>query len=293
MRDFQESTVVITRHAPAKLNLSLRVTRRRDDGFHEIETLMVPVPGLHDVLTVSRADRFEFTCSDASLPPDGGNLVVRAAMAYAEAAGVANGVRLHLEKQVPSGAGLGGGSSDAAATLLALQEIHGTPLAHDALQEIAASLGSDVPFFLQSGPARCTGRGEKVEPVANIRETGMRVLLLKPRFPVATMDAYRRVLDPSVPTVPGLPSQVQEVDGLSLCNDLEHPVFAKHRFLAELKLWLMERQEVRAAMMSGSGSTIFAMLDPTADVQAITRALRHELDETLWAWDGEIPVPSC
>jgi 4-diphosphocytidyl-2-C-methyl-D-erythritol kinase len=293
MNAFQNSTPVITRQAPAKLNLSLRVTRRRDDGFHEIETLMVPVPGLHDVLSISPAEHFEFTCSDASLPLDGGNLVVRAAMAFAEATGDTHGVRLHLQKHIPSGAGLGGGSSDAAATLLALQEIHGKPLADEQVREIAASLGSDVPFFLQSSPALCTGRGEKVEPITDSCETRLRVLLLKPRFPVATVDAYRHVLDASIPPVPGLPTQPQEIDGLLLFNDLERPVFAKHRFLAELKLWLLHRPEVRAAMMSGSGSTLFSILHPSADADAIIRAAHHELDPTLWAWAGEIPIPSC
>ena len=276
----------ITRKAPAKLNLTLRITGRRDDGFHEIDTLMLPLAGLHDVLTYEPATGLHFTCSDAGLPVGDDNLVVRAARGFADAAGVEAGVRIYLEKHIPSGAGLGGGSSDAAATLRALQEMHGAPLDADALHALAAELGSDVPFFLQDGPARCTGRGEIVSPAPNAFSGPLPVLLLKPRFPVATVDAYRRVLDPSLPRIPGIPMDPCEIDGLTLVNDLERPVFAKHRFLAELKLWLTERPESRAAMMSGSGSTVFAILNPGCDAETLIRAARHELDATLWSWHG-------
>lgn len=286
----QDPQLTITRKAPAKLNLTLRVTGRRDDGFHEIDTLMVALPGLHDVLTFSPSETLEFTCDDCSLPLDGGNLVVRAARAFAEAAGVSEGVRVHLGKNIPSGAGLGGGSSDAAATLLALQEMHGNPLGAAKLHEIAAALGSDVPFFLHDGPARCTGRGEIVTPAPDAVPGPMSVLLLKPRFPVATVDAYCRALDPATPIIPGIPMEPQEFDGLEFSNDLERPVFAKHRFLAELKLWLHQRPETRIALMSGSGSTVFAMLHPDADAETVTRAARHELDSTLWSWHGSVAL---
>jgi len=282
------SLPALTRKAPAKLNLTLRVTARRDDGFHEIDSLMVALPGLHDVLTFSPSDALDFTCDDPSLPVDGKNLVVRAAGAFAVAAGVSEGVRIHLEKRIPSGAGLGGGSSDAAATLLALQELHGNPLDVAKLHELAAALGSDVPFFLHGGPARCTGRGEIVASAPEGLTNSWPVLLLKPRFPVATVDAYRHALDPATPMVPGIPMHPQEIDGFEISNDLERPVFAKHRFLAELKFWLHQRPETRAALMSGSGSTVFAILHPDADAEAVARAARHELDATLWSWHGGI-----
>jgi len=283
-----DPTPAITRLAPAKLNLSLRVVARRDDGFHEIDTLMVALPGLHDVLAFSPSAALDFTCSDPTLPVDGGNLVVRAVRAFADAAGVSDGVRVHLEKHIPSGAGLGGGSSDAAATLSALQEMHGNPLDPGKLREIAAALGSDVPFFLHGGPARCTGRGEIVTPAPDAISSPLPVLLLKPHFPVATVDAYRTALDPATPQVPGIPMEPQHVEGIDLFNDLERPVFVKHRFLAELKLWLAARPETRTALMSGSGSTVFAILQADADPAAVARAARHELDATLWSWHGEM-----
>src|SRR6218665_3142585 len=147
-------------NAPAKLNLSLRVRRKRDDGFHDIETLMVKLPGLADVLTFSEADAFSFKCDDPSVPADETNLVVKAVRAFEKATATVCAHSILLEKRVPHGAGLGGGSSDAAITLLALNDIHGNPLSREQLVGIAAILGSDIPFFLTNGAAICTGRGE-------------------------------------------------------------------------------------------------------------------------------------
>lgn len=156
------------------------------------------------------------------------------------------------------------------------------------VQEIAASLGSDIPFFLHGSPARCTGRGEIVTPAPAPVDKSQRILLLKPHFPVSTLDAYRNALASATRVVPGIPMGVQTVGGLQLLNDLECPVFAKHRFLAELKLWLIERPETQSALMSGSGSTVFAFLRPGVDAEAVASAARHELDATLWSWHGEL-----
>lgn len=278
----------LIRKAPAKLNLALRVAGRRDDGFHEIDTLIVRLPELHDVLTFTPTDTgdLRLTCDDASLPVDDGNLVVRAARAFADAAKIAPAMRIHLEKRVPHGAGLGGGSSDAATTLLALQEIHGHPLSSERLAGLAAALGSDVPFFLQDGAARCTGRGEIVSPLES-PPPKLPVLLLKPRFPVATADAYGRfAAAAAAPPISGVPATPPSLDGLEIRNDLERPVFQKHRFLAELKIWLCQRADIRAALLAGSGSTVAAILAPDADAAAIARNARHELDATLWHWHG-------
>jgi 4-diphosphocytidyl-2-C-methyl-D-erythritol kinase len=269
-------------HAPAKLNLSLRVTGKRDDGFHDIDTVMVKLPGLTDRITFSESSGFSFTCDDPELPGDESNLVVRAVRAYEKAAGVSCKHAIHLQKRIPHGAGLGGGSSDAASTLLGLDELHGQALGHAKLSAIAASLGSDIAFFLTPGAARCTGRGEIVEPVKS--PPPLRVLLLKPWFAVPTPDAYGRWAD-SI-ELPGVPYSPQDLDGTMLVNDLERPVFAKHRFLAELKTWLLARDEVAGALLCGSGSTTFAVLHIGADAEALAKAARHELDPGLWQWSG-------
>ena len=273
---------MITLHAPAKLNLSLRVLSKRQDGFHELDTLMVKLPGLADTLEFYEAEEFSFRCSDSSLPADDENLVVRAARAYEAAAALQCRCCISLTKTIPHGAGLGGGSSDAAMTLLGLNQLHGFRLTVNELHGIAASLGSDVPFFLSAGASRCTGRGEIIQPVPS--PPPLPVLLLKPSFSVATPDAYKRWS--SSQELPGIRYRPQLIPDIFLLNDLERPVFEKHRFLAELKQWLLERRETVAALMSGSGSTVFAVLHNLSDAPALAAAARMELDPGLSHWAG-------
>jgi len=271
-----------TLQAPAKLNLSLRVLACRDDGFHEIDTLMVKLPGLADELKFRAAAEFSFACDDSSVPSDDRNLVVKAARAYEAAAGICCQCSISLKKSIPHGAGLGGGSSDAAMTLLGINQLHDYRLGVDDLHQLAASLGSDIPFFLTTGASRCTGRGDKIEPVPS--PPALPILLLKPSFSVATPSAYLR-WKPSL-ELPGIHYTAQEIYGTRLVNDLERPVFEKHRFLAELKQWLLDRRETAAALMSGSGSTVFAVLNNLADADTLKSAARAELDPGLWSWAG-------
>ncbi len=272
----------LTLHTPAKLNLTLRVLGRREDGFHEIDTTMVKLPGLADRIEIREADGFSFTCSDPHLDAGEDNLVVKAVRAYEAATGVACRHAITLTKFIPHGAGLAGGSSDAAATLLGLDQLSGGRLGNDQLQEVASTLGSDIPFFLKPGSARCTGRGERIEEIPS--PAVLRVLLLKPWFGVPTPEAYGRWQDSA--EIPGIRYTAQDVAGLSLVNDLERPVFEKHRFLAELKMWLLARDEVAAAQLCGSGSTLFAVLKDGADAEAVAKSARHELDPGLWHWSG-------
>lgn len=246
--------------APAKINLSLRVLGRRDDGFHEIETLMVPIT-LADELTVElvhgHAGGIELRCSDPSIPTGDGNLAFRAAERFgARVGGLKNAVRLELHKRIPHGAGLGGGSSDAATVLLALNELCAANLTTAQLAEVAAELGSDVPFFIYRSAALCQGRGERVEPLAF--PDVVPLLLLKPPFPVPTPLAYQRWQVSR--EIPGVPYTAQDFSWGTLMNDLERPVFEKYCLLAEMKTWLLEQPEVAGALMSGSGSTVFAVL---------------------------------
>lgn len=271
----------LTIAAPAKVNLSLRVLGRRGDGFHDIDSLMVKLPGLADQLEFGPADAFGFSCDDPSLPTDGGNLVVRAAEAYAAAAGIECRCRIALAKRIPHAAGLGGGSSDAAATLIGLDRLHDGLLGPDRLAMLAAGLGSDVPFFLAPGAARCTGRGERIEPAS---APSLPLLLLKPAFGVDTAWAYSRWQDAT--PLPGVRYETQQCGELTLVNDLECPVFQKFIFLAELKHWLLARSEVTAALLCGSGSTLLAILRQPDAAPTVIAAARQELDPELWAWSG-------
>ena len=243
--------------APAKVNLSLRVIRRREDGFHEIETLMAPI-AIRDTLDIERrnAGGIEFMCSDPALPTDGTNLVVRAARGFFERTRIEPNVRIFLRKEIPHGAGLGGGSSDAATTLLALDTIFETRLPFAELTCIAAMIGSDIPFFLARGPAWCRGRGELVEP--SRLPHALPLLLIKPPFGVPTPWAYQHWRDSM--EIPGVSYAPQAVGDITFVNDLERPVFGKFIQLAEMKRWLLEQPETAVALMSGSGSTLIAVL---------------------------------
>lgn len=280
------STIIL--QAPAKLNLSLKILGKREDGFHALDTLMVRLPGLSDELEFSPTGTFSFECSDPSVPADESNLVVKAVRAWETAAGQPCRFRIVLKKSVPHGAGLGGGSSDAASTLLGLNQLHGQTLGDATLHALAAGLGSDIPFFLTPGAARCTGRGEIIEAVAS--PPAQPVLLFKPGFGVATPDAYKRWKDSA--EIPGISYGPQAFPWGELVNDLEKPVFEKHRFLAEMKQWLLERSEVAGAMMSGSGSTMFAILNEGCDAGALANEAKMALDPTMWSWSGLTEGPA-
>ncbi|MCE9609570.1 MAG: 4-(cytidine 5'-diphospho)-2-C-methyl-D-erythritol kinase [Chthoniobacter sp.] len=265
--------------APAKINLSLRVLGRRADGFHELESLMVPV-SIADTLEITRREcgGIEFTCDDATLPTGGDNLVVRAARLFGEASGIEPHVRIALTKRIPHGAGLGGGSSDAATTLLALDQLFATRLSREALVTLAAQLGSDVPFFIYQSAAMIRGRGERVEPVAFPH--ALPLLLIKPPFGVPTPWAYSRWA--ASREIPDVPYAAQRFPWGELVNDLERPVFEKFIFLADLKTWLLAQPEVAGALMSGSGATVFVVLRAKDTAPALRQRVTQEFGENLW-----------
>ena len=269
--------------APAKINLSLRVLSRRPDGFHEIKTLIAPI-SLYDKIDIERQNRWiDFTCDDPTLSTGDDNLVVRAAKLFFERTKVKSGVSIKLEKKIPHGAGLAGGSSDAAATLRGLNELFEAKLSRKELAESATEIGSDVPFFLFESAALCKGRGEIVEPAK--LETKLSILLFKPDFGVASAWAYSRWQDSK--EIPGLSYTPQKLGQLTLVNDLERPVFEKFVFLPRLKAWLLKQDEVAAALMSGSGSTVFAVLREKADADLLAKRAREEVDHKLWTFAGE------
>jgi 4-diphosphocytidyl-2-C-methyl-D-erythritol kinase len=267
--------------APAKINLSFHISGRRGDGFHEIETLMAPI-SLADRLTIeARAQgegEIEFSCDDPSLSLGEDNLVVRAARLFQDATKVAGGLKIILEKKIPHGAGLGGGSSDAASTLLGLNELFATGLEENKLIELGAQLGSDVPFFIVRSPAICRGRGEIVAPTE--LPARFQLLLVKPDFGVPTPWAYGRWRESR--EIPGVDYSPQEFGGVRFGNDLERPVFEKYVFLGYLKKWLREQPGVGAALLSGSGSTVFAVLRDDADGETLAALIRNQLDSSLW-----------
>ena len=264
--------------APAKINLSLKILGRRDDGFHEIETLIVPI-SLCDEMKIEKNERgIEFRCDDPFVPLSDDNLVIQAAKSFFVATELEPAVSIDLKKKIPLGAGLGGGSSDAASTLLALNHLFEANLTHDELAELGATAGSDVPFFVFESPAICRGRGEVVTPI-QLPER-LSILLLKPAFVVPTQWAYSRWQDSR--KIPDVPYAAQQFADQTFINDLERPVFEKFVFLARLKIWLLKQPEVGAALMSGSGSTVFAVIRPNADAELLATRAKSELDAELW-----------
>ena len=266
--------------APAKINLSLKILGRRSDGFHEIETLIAPI-SLCDEIKIKRRrgkNEIEFRCDDPTVPRGDDNLAVRAVNLFFEKTKVDGGISIELKKKIPHGAGLGGGSSDAASTLLALNELFDTRLPQEALAKMAEAIGSDVPFFIFQSAAVCKGRGELVSPT-RLREQ-LSALLLKPEFGVPTQWAYSHWRDSR--EIPGVSYAAQEIAGQTFLNDLQRPVFEKFIFLAEMKTWLLRRPEVGAALMSGSGSTVFAVLRDNADANRLAKRAQAERDPELW-----------
>jgi len=274
----------ITLTAPAKINLSLRILCKRPDGFHELETLMVPI-GLSDEIEIVHAPvhGISLSCNDPEIPTDSGNLCVKAVELFREETGIAHGISISLMKRIPHGAGLGGGSSDAATVLKGINTLFDEPLVTEELALLAASLGSDVPFFLHDGPALCKGRGEILEDAPAIPER--RILLIKPPFPVPTAWAYNcyaeiKEAGTKLPTDP-----VQYLGPIELVNDLEPPVFAKYLLLPAMKQWLLEQSAVESAFMTGSGSTMVVVIKPEAegdDIPALKQAIKAEFGETMW-----------
>lgn len=264
--------------APAKVNLSLRVLRRSDDGFHDIETLMVPI-SIFDTLEIERhsGGGLQFTCSDAALPTDDENLAVHAARLFCGKSGYEPHISIALKKEIPHGAGLGGGSSDAAAVLLALDQIFETNLPRKELSQLAAELGSDVPFFIHQSAAWCRGRGEIVEPCTM---PSLPLLLIKPPFGVPTPWAYRNWRDSR--EIPAVRYASQPFAWGELVNDLERPVFEKHLQLAELKQWLLAQPETAGALMSGSGATVFAILREKSEGPALAQRVATEFGPNFW-----------
>jgi len=264
--------------APAKVNLSLRVLARRADGFHEIETFMTPI-SLCDELTIECRDRgVVLECDDPSLPRKEDNLVTRAANAFFVATGIKAGVSINLRKKIPHGAGLGGGSSDAASTLRALNELFDAKLPREALAKLGESIGSDVPFFLFESAALCRGRGELISPqrLADV----FSLVLFKPDFGVPTAWAYSRCQ--TALENPSISYQPQNYRQHIFVNDLETPVFEKFVFLGRLKMWLLDQPEVEVALMSGSGSTVFAVLKKPELADDLARRAKEQLDPNLW-----------
>lgn len=273
--------------APAKVNLSLRILGKRPDGFHELETLMTPI-SLADEISIETGigQGVRVHCDDPSVPQDDSNLAAIAARQFHSHTGIRFTVKIGIRKQIPAGAGLGGGSSDAAAVLVALDSIFETHLGPAVLEQIASNIGSDVPFFIRRAPAWARARGERIEPTSLPGQLWL--ALLKPPFGVETPWAYKKWSGST--NLPGVDYDEQEWGGFRFINDLERPVFEKFLFLAEMKTWMRAQPECRAALMSGSGSTMFAVCEDATGAKAVTERAKVHFGSTMWTAVCAAPV---
>lgn len=284
--------VSLERNSACKVNFVLNILGRRADGFHELETLFFPVP-LHDHLGAQRIlSGIELSCSNPQLPCDSTNLVWRAARAFLDASGIAEGVRLHLTKNLPIAAGIGAGSANAATTLLLMNELFGFPLPTATLDQLAAALGSDVNFFLQPGPATATGRGERIVPLPHFGILkGCALLLFRPGFGVATPWAFQHLAHfPDLQN--GKPGKVaRAVAAFSgndlqfavghLFNSLEGPVLSKYPVLGIYQEALRNMCAI-GTLMSGSGSTTFALFPDQRQAESASEQFRRRFGPEGW-----------
>jgi 4-diphosphocytidyl-2-C-methyl-D-erythritol kinase len=262
----------LTLPAFAKINLGLRVVGRRSDEYHELETVFQTI-SLHDTITLTITDspQINLWCDDRSLLTDAGNLVYRAAQTFQSRFAPRKGARIRLEKRIPSQAGLGGGSSDAAVTLVGLACLWQVQSKVEDLSELARSLGADVPFFFFGGTARGTGIGDEITPLHDV--TDRLLLVLKPNAGVSTSEAYKALEAPSLTTARAKtilsssePSAIcNSFDSETLRNDFERVVFEIEPEIGRAKVALM-KAGAEAALLAGSGAAVFGIFD-SADAQ--------------------------
>lgn len=280
--EHQAGCVVV--RAPAKINLFLEVLAKRADGYHEIATLMVAI-NLFDTLEMRAlpAGKIELTCDEPALSTGPDNLVQKAAHALCATAGLKGGASIHLKKRIPMAAGLGGGSSDAAAALTGLNDLWKLGLSITQLSSIGSRLGSDVPFFLTAHAAWCTGRGDHVSPVTAGKPTWL--VLVCPANGCSTAEVYRRVRIPAHAEdgngmIEALRTGNVEEMGKRLHNRLEEAAGA---VTPDVRFWKQRLASLHPAgtVMTGSGSTVFGLCRDEAEAKRIAQQVVHGREEGL------------
>ena len=253
-----------------KINIGLRVVRKREDGYHDLETIFYPVYGLHDELEVEAIDNFELGIKNFEFIQDGlavdckaeDNLIIKCYLRMRERYPQIGDVRIRFKKNIPFGAGLGGGSSDAAHMAIALNEIFTLGLSKEQLAEEVRPLGADCPFFIYNSPCYAEGIGDKLTPIS-LNLSGLQLVMIKPNCGVSTKEAYAGIKPKGSSE---LFSVVRSGAGLFdvAYNDFEDTVFAVHPEIATIKKRLQEAGAIYAAM-SGSGSTVFGLFENDAE----------------------------
>ena len=263
--------------APAKLNLFLRVLGRRTDGYHDIFSLMQKISLFDELIFEPRPREITIKCLNSDLPLNEDNLVFRAARIIFDYANYSSGMEITLNKQIPLASGLGGGSSDAATTLMALNEICSLGLQKKELMQLGAKLGADVPFFIFGNSAFAWGIGDKLKTCKNLPK--LHFVLINPQFPLSTKTVYENLnlrltsekINYSIPRLWSLSDVAQE-----LHNDLEEVSIKMHPELGDLKQILL-RHGALGALMSGSGPTVFGIYSDEKSARDASLAITKEV----------------
>ena len=256
-------------YSPAKINIGLHIVRKREDNFHDLASLMFPIP-FYDIIEIQAefdtSREVSFTNSGIIVPGSvDSNLCSKAVQLFANASGKTAEVKIHLHKQIPFGAGLGGGSSNASTVLTALNSLSGSQLKRDHLADLAAQLGSDCPFFIYGKPLMAAGRGEILKETG-VDLNGYYLVLLNPEIVVPTAEAYSKVVPDSSrpPLSEALRTPISQWKN-SVSNDFEKSVFRKHPMIEKLKLKLYNNGAIYASM-SGSGSSVYGLYKGQANI---------------------------
>ena len=273
----------VTLNAPAKINLYLDVLGRRENGYHDIESIMQTVT-LFDTVTVEKDAELSMTCSDESLPCDERNLCIKSARRFFERTGIEGGAKIHVEKRIPVSSGLAGGSTDAAATIKALNEIYGKPMSDSELYDLGATLGADVPFCMKGGCVLCRGIGEEMTEISF--NCDYSVVIARAGEGVSTPKAYG-ALDEKYGD--GLAKPFGNVDAIiralsdgdsgrvadEMLNTFEPVVLPYHKEAREAVEYLRGADSL-GAMMSGSGPAVFALFDSDTKAQSAADSLTEK-----------------
>ena len=275
----------LTHKTPGKINLYLKVTKRRDDGYHELDTLFMPVSEITDIITITDAPQLMLSSNKANLPTDNNNICYRAAIEYATMADIAPQWHIHIEKHIPIAAGMGGGSSDAAAVITLLQR-HYQLLSSQQVSNLALKLGADVTFFLEPSLSKGWGIGEKLTPISG-HYPPLSLLIIHPRFPVSAAWAYRHLatelIGASAPeAIARLLTAWHNADwstmGSLLHNDLSYALLNKFPILQLLHKRLLDYGAC-GVEVSGSGPTMFALFNNRQERDKAKKIIEQQYPE--------------
>ena len=248
-------------YAPAKINLSLDIIKKRLDGYHELKMIMQTI-SLYDELYIDADNKISLSCNKTNIPLDCRNLVWKAAELFFSYTNINKGCKIHLIKNIPDGAGLGGGSSDAATVLIALNEIYNTNLSNKELCDLSVKIGADVPFFILKGTCLAEGMGEKLTKIEN--KTNPYILIYKPEFSISTKWAYENLKFDNKPTynIENIINNLKISDYKfnDIFNYLEDVSISKYPEIFKIKQTMINLGAT-ATLMSGSGSSVFGIFD--------------------------------